>query len=322
MAKTYVSEGRYLDVALASRVSGDIGVKGHLAGVILTDTASGNVRMDTQGVYNLYVEAVTAGGNSAVAYGDRIYASAAGAQASGATVLSKDSTGTMIGHALGTVPSGTIAQVDVRLIGAQPATDTPVDTADLAAGAVDAAAIDAGAVTAVKLEGNLAVGFIPLDITTARVIASNAIANTTEGGVPDGNTDPILARVNGATDKTLRLTWAAGSSVEIQFAPIPKPPDMDGATAATVHLMLAKDTNTDTGAVVAVSIWDGVGDANAGGNTAALAAAALAEKSVTFAAADLAAPPGFFNVSVIPGTHAADAIYLYAAWIEYARIGA
>lgn len=371
MSKDYVSEGRYLDVTLASRSSGDIGVKGHLAGVCLTDTVSGNVRLDTEGVYKLYVEAINDAGNSAVAYGDRIYASGPGAQAAGATVLSKDATGTMIGHALGVVTSGAIGQVPVRLIGAKPATDTPVETADLADGAVTTDKLGGDAVTEAKLaddavstdklvdaavttakiagdavteteladdavstgkivdeavdetkvKGNLAVGYIPLDITSARLIAGDAIGNTTEGMLPDGNTDPILARVNGATDKALRLTWAAGSTVEVQFPPIPKPPDMDGGANATIHLMLAKDTNTDNGAVVGVSVWDGVGDANAGGNTAALAAAALAEKTVTIALADLADPPGFLNVSVTPGAHAADAIYLYAAWIEYARKG-
>lgn len=320
--KYYVSEGRHLTVALASRVSGDVGIKGNLGGVILTDTdTDGNVVMDTQGVYKLYVEAVTASGNSAVAFGDPIYASAAGAQASDATVLSKDSTGTIIGHALGTVLSGAIGQIPVRLIGAKPGIGETVETAEIADGAVTTAKLDGEAVDETILKGNLAVGFIPLDITTARIISTNAIQDTTEAGVPDGNTSPSLARVNGATDKSLRLAWAAGSSEEIQFAPIPKPPDLDDGAAMTIHLMLAKDTNTDTGAVVGVSAWDGVGDTNAGGNTAALASAALAEKSVSVAAGDIAAAPGFFNVSVTPGTHAADAVYLYSAWIEYARKG-
>ena len=60
--------------------------------------------------------------------------------------------------------------------------------------------------------GNLKVGFIPLDILNAAIIAANVIQNTTEGGRPDGNTAPILQRINSATDKALRLTWAATSS--------------------------------------------------------------------------------------------------------------
>lgn len=174
--------------------------------------------------------------------------------------------------------------------------------------------------TAAKLTATMAAGFHNLDITTAKLISGNAIGNLTEGMLPDGNSAPLLARVNGATDKALRIVWAANGVVEIQFAPWAKPPDLDEAATLTVNLLMAKDANTDTAAVVAVGIFDGVGDANAGGNTAALAVATLAKYSVTMAAVDLLAVPGMLNISVTPGTHANDAIYLYAAWIEYARV--
>ena len=62
--------------------------------------------------------------------------------------------------------------------------------------------------------GNLKVGFIPLDIVNAVIIAANVVQNLTEGGRPDGNTAPTLQRVNAATDKALRVTWAAGSAIE------------------------------------------------------------------------------------------------------------
>jgi hypothetical protein len=174
-------------------------------------------------------------------------------------------------------------------------------------------------VLASMLTATMGVGFIPLDISTLKLIAGDAIGNTTEGMLPDGNTAPSLARVNGATDIALRLAWAATVVTELQFAPVPKPPDMDGTAVATFHMMLAKNGNTDNAATVGVKIFDGVGDTNAGGNTAALDTASLAEYTVTLAAADLAEHPGFLNISVTPGVHANDAIYLYAAWIEYAR---
>lgn len=175
-------------------------------------------------------------------------------------------------------------------------------------------------ITAVKQALTLATGFHNLDITTAKLISGNAIGNLTEGMLPDGNSAPLLARVNGATDKALRISWVANGVVEIQFAPWAKPPDLDEASTLTVNLLMAKDANTDTAAVVGVAIFDGVGDTNAGGNTAALAVATLAKYSVTMAAADLAGPPGMLNISITPGTHANDAVYLYAAWIEYARV--
>src|SRR5579885_503495 len=75
--------------------------------------------------------------------------------------------------------------------------------------------------------GNLKVGLIPLDFANAVIIAANVVQNTTEGGRPDGNTAPILQRINSATDKALRLTWAAGSQVELQFPAVALPPDLD-----------------------------------------------------------------------------------------------
>jgi hypothetical protein len=165
--------------------------------------------------------------------------------------------------------------------------------------------------------GNLKVGFIPLDIVNAAIIAANAIQNTTEGGRPDGNTSPSLARVNGATDKALRLAWAALGVDEIQFAPIPLPADLDSSAPVEVHLMCGKDANANT-VTLAVGAFFGVGDTNCGGNTPTIAQA-LAETKVTIAAADVAAAPGFLNVTLTPSAHAGDALYVYAAWLEYAR---
>ena len=166
--------------------------------------------------------------------------------------------------------------------------------------------------------GRLKLGTIHLNLTTARIIATNAIQNTTEGGVPDGNTaGPSLARVNGATDKALRLAWAATQVDEIQFEPVPLPADLDPAAGVEVHLMLAKDANANTFAV-AVNAFFGVGDTNCGGNTPNVAQA-LAEYVVTLAAADVPAPPNFLNLSLIPAAHAGDALYLYSAWLQYTR---
>jgi hypothetical protein len=166
--------------------------------------------------------------------------------------------------------------------------------------------------------GRLKLGHIPLDLTTARIIAANAIQATTEGGVPDGNTaGPALARVNAATDKALRLQWAAGEVDEVQFAPVPLPADLDPAAGVEVHLLFAKSANANTFAV-AVNAFFGVGDANCGGNTPNIAQA-LTDTKVTLAAADVPAPPNVLNLSLIPAAHAGDALYLYAAWLQYTR---
>jgi hypothetical protein len=163
-------------------------------------------------------------------------------------------------------------------------------------------------------------GIVPLNFASAREIASNDIQNlAAHGGILASDSVPSLSRVNAATDKALRLAWAATEQDEIQFEPFVKPPDMDSASDLTVHLMLAKDANTDTAAVVDVQAWDGVGDTEMGGNTGALDTASLAEYTVTIANANVAAAPGFINFGLVPGAHANDAIYCYAAWVEYTK---
>jgi len=192
-----------------------------------------------------------------------------------------------------------------------------VATGDLANSAVTTAKIADANVTAAKLTATMQKGFIPLDITTAKIIATNAIGNTTEGLFPDGNTDPSLARVNGATDKALRVIWPSSSVVELQFAPFAYPGDLDDTAAVTVHLLARMASTADT-PVIAVGYFEGVGDTNAGGNTAALSDT-LAEKTVTIAAGDVGTHPNFATVTLTPGAHGTDALWLYSAWVEYTR---
>ena len=289
--------------------SGDPVRIGNSAGVAETDERADGTTTVNLGpaVVSLSCKGVIDGpSNNAIAVGDPLFYVDADTPK-----ISKKVAGYFIGWALGTVGSGSTGTISV-LVAPRPVGGS------IGAGAVGTTELADANVTAAKLTATLATGFIPLDLTTARILATNAIQNTTEGGVPDGNTTPILARVNGATDIALRLTWAATVVTEIQWS-VPKPPDLDAAADVTVHLMLAKDANDNSSAVVAVKFFDGVGDTNAGSNTAALDAAALAEYIVTVDKDDVAAAPGFFNVALVPGAHAADAVYCYAAWIEYTR---
>ncbi len=167
------------------------------------------------------------------------------------------------------------------------------------------------------LQGALALGFIPLDIVNAVIIAANVVQNTTEGGRPDGNTAPTLQRINQDTDKALRVTWAAGSVAELQFPPIPLPPDLDDAAPITVHLILGKDANANT-FNVDVQAFFNAGDAECGAATENIAQA-RAEYSVEIAAADVPAHPGVLNISLVPAAHAGDALFMDGAWIEYTR---
>lgn len=168
-------------------------------------------------------------------------------------------------------------------------------------------------------------GYVPLDITTLREIFTNDIANAaastgvSSGGILAQDTAPKLERVNDATDKALRVNWASSNSTEVQFAPVALPPDCDTAKDVTVHLLAVMAGSTDT-PTIDVQVFNGVGDTEMGGATAALSDT-LAEVSVTIAAADIAALPTFLNIALVPGAHTTDALFLYGAWIEYTQTG-
>lgn len=265
----------------------------------------------------LSVKAVNDSGNSAIADGDTIFYVDADTPK-----LSKKSSGYFFGIARGAVTSGATATITVDHI-PSPGSGTlgagTVGATNLASDSVTTPKIADDQVTAAKVTNTMATGFIPLDITQLRIIAANVIGNTTEGMLLDGNTAPSLQRVNSATDKALRVIWAASSSIECQFPPVPKPPDLDGTVDLTIHLLVGKDTNTDNAVTIDVQVFDGVGDTEAGSATAAIATATLTEYNGTILAADLGEHPGFLNISLVPGAHTTDALWLYAAWIEYAR---
>ena len=178
------------------------------------------------------------------------------------------------------------------------------------------------AATGLTLPTSLATGYIPLPLTAMRVIGASAdISNTATnaGGILAKNTDPILERVNGATDKALRVTWAANSVIEAQFPSFVYPPDLDDTLPVLVNLVLAKNTATNTLTNLAISYFESVGDTNAGTSTAAISVSTLATYSVTIAASDVGASPAVATIGVTPAAHANDALYLYGAYVTYTR---
>lgn len=159
-------------------------------------------------------------------------------------------------------------------------------------------------------------GFIPLDLFSAQIIGSNEIPDS--GNFLDGNTAPEIKRVNAATDKAALINWIANGVEEIQFAPFIYPPDLDDAAAIEVHLLAKMAAGGMDTPVIAVGYFEGIGDTNAGGNTAALSAT-LQELTVSIAAGDVGAHPKAATVTLTPAAHANEALELYGAWIEYTR---
>lgn len=162
-------------------------------------------------------------------------------------------------------------------------------------------------------------GYIPIDLSVFREVAANVTQNAAaNGGLLASDTTPAYERVNAATDKALRINWVAANVDEIT-ASFSYPPDLDDTNAVEVHILAASGgaTNSPT---IAVGYFEGVGDTNAGGNTAAVTGTTVAEYSVTIAAADIGTHPNFASVSLTPAAHGTDALRLYAVWIEYTRL--
>lgn len=292
---------------------------GALTGVAITDegeggNAAGNITADFgQRVWDLLVDD---SGGAGISIGDAIFFDDT-PTGTPATNLNNDSAnGYFFGFALEAITADGTDTIKVL--------KTPSPGAGtLAAGAIGASHLAAGAVEIAELAGNLKKGFIPLDITSLREIATNDIqALAAHGGLLASDSDPSLARVNGATDKALRVIWdTAADTDEVQFPPVPMPPDLDAATDLTIHLLMAMGgtTGPDT-PTVDVQVYDGVGDTEMGGATGAVTGTTVAEYTVTIANAAISGnPTGFFNIALVPGVHTNDALHLYAAWIEYTR---
>lgn len=297
----------------ATPAAGDPVRYGALGGVALTDeSAGGNPSGYTSvdfgaGVYTLSVKAIDDSGNSGVAVGDALF------YVDGdSPKLSKKQSGYFFGFALQTVTSGGTATIQVMRV-------PTAGSGAIETGGVSTTKIADGAVTGAKLSSSVKTGYIPLPLSGWREVATNDIPNTAgDAGVLSSNTTPTLARVNGATDKQLRIGWAASNNDEITIGGIASPPDLDDAAAVEVHLLAAMGGATNT-PVMAVGFFEGVGDTNAGGNTAAITGTAVVEYSVSIGAADIAAHPNVWSVSLTPAAHTTDALYVYGAWLEYTR---
>jgi hypothetical protein len=165
----------------------------------------------------------------------------------------------------------------------------------------------------------LLTGKIGLNLGSLREIVTNDTdTSANHGGILTNDSTPTYARINGATDKALRVSWVAGNTDEVQFPPLFMPQDLDETQDLTIHALARMSGATDT-PTIDIQVFDGIGDTEMGGATAALSNT-LAELTVTILAADIGGnPTGFLNIAIVPGAHATDALEFYAAWVEYAR---
>ncbi len=206
--------------------------------------------------------------------------------------------------------------VDTKLSALASATLNDTDTLYIEDGGTSKKATVAALRTALNPKG-----FIMLDMADLREVLSDEIgvtADTPEGGYLSSDSTPRLKRVSTSTDKALKVEWVGGNVDEVTWGNKPMPPDLDETVDVTIHLLAKMDAGGDT-PTIDVQVFDGIGDTEMGGPTAALSST-LAELTVTLANADITGNPlGFFNISLIPGAHATQLVELYGAWIEYTR---
>lgn len=311
----------------ATPVSGDPIRCGYETGIALTDESvsgtdlSGNptgyttVNFGPFGA-NFSVKGVNDGGNTAIADGDEIFYVDADTPH-----LSAKTSGYFFGFARGAVLSGATSTIEVDHIpspGSGNLGSGTVGTSNLATGAVTTIKLADDNVTAAKLTDTLALGMIPLPLGSAREIVANAIPNAAAiGGLLASDTTPILERVNGATDKKMRLRWAATNVDALQWD-ITYPPDLDDTANVIVYVLAAMGGASDT-PTLAINYFEGLGDTNAGGNTAAVTGTSIAVYSRTITAANIGAYPNGASIEIVPAAHGTDTLLIYAAWVEYTR---
>lgn len=163
---------------------------------------------------------------------------------------------------------------------------------------------------------------IPLDLGSTRIIVSDDIDTlANHGGILTNDSTPSYARVSGATDRALRISWLVSDVDEVQFPPVPMPPDLNSGQDLTIHLLARMAAGSMDTPNFDVRVFDAIGDTEMGGTTANLSTT-LAELTRTIVAADISGHPlGFLNITLTPGAHntAANTVELYAAWIEYTK---
>lgn len=161
-------------------------------------------------------------------------------------------------------------------------------------------------------------GFIEIPLSDWREITTNEIGNAAAiGGLLASDKTPALIRNNTSTDKGIRIQWVASNSDEITAA-FTYPPDLDDANPIIFNMRAAMSgaTNTPT---MQVDYFEGIGDTNAGGATAAITGTSLATYTRTIAAADVGAYPNFASISLTPGAHTTDIVRVYATWLTYTK---
>ncbi len=161
-------------------------------------------------------------------------------------------------------------------------------------------------------------GFIPIPLMSLRETSSLDVGNlAAHGGILASDSTPILEAINAATDGAQRVHWAAGNNDQVTFQTA-LPPDFDASKDLELHARLASGGTTDAVALTLASYF-GEADTAVADTSASNQTTTFAEKIATIAAVDIPDDPQTFTCGLTPVTHATDAMYLTALWLEYTR---
>jgi hypothetical protein len=173
--------------------------------------------------------------------------------------------------------------------------------------------LQANSVTTAALTTTLGKGTLEFPLTGAALATRDTKANF--GGMLATDSSPSILAVNGSTDPSQRITWAASSVVPIIVESV-VPDDADITVAATLLLTAGMNGATDT-PVVTVGVFVGVGATDAGSATTALSNAQV-EKSISVTL-PAGAPGKKIIVRLTPGAHGTNTLLLDAVRMTYTR---
>lgn len=169
------------------------------------------------------------------------------------------------------------------------------------------------AISPAMLSGNLNRGVIDLLPLLREITAGDIPAAASNGGLLAKDTTPILE----IDSSILRLNWAASNSDVVGCA-IMSPQDLDKSQVVTLKIRAKMASTTDTPTIAVLFKEDGGSDL--GGATAALSDS---YQEVTRDITVTADPPvGTYKpwlITLTPGAHTTDALYLTGCWLEYTK---
>jgi hypothetical protein len=166
-------------------------------------------------------------------------------------------------------------------------------------------------------------GFWQLPLSGFRIIQTNNIpvlAGTPASGIMAQDTSPKYIRINAATDKGLRVQWAASTAIEITTENLLTPPDMDVTKASSLNLIASMGGATDTPTVTA-NVFPGLGGVDFGAASGAITGTTIAVYPIALAANKFGGfgATGFASISLTPGAHTTDVLNLYGVYLQYQK---